>query len=269
MSYRNLSLGNINDKMNEFLSIKNFQADNIECVDLDTQNLIVNQQDVQNLYVKNLHVSLPSTEINVVDKISLQNVNQDNLENRFLVLDSINNEIKFRNVSSLPVNNPFNQELNSNDKVVFETVLSNQYEMKNVIKQTSNYRIRNVTIPEDVDTLLKDFEELNSSDRVKFDIENGIFYPDEGLYTITYSANITSIQPDATKIGMRIQDDLGETVYSNVQDVNGLFTNETRFGTSQFENLVWYFNPDRSYTFHCKLDFKEDVIILINISRIF
>ena len=70
MSYANLI--QLGEKPSQNLNIKSIVADTIDCVDLDADNIIVNQQDIQNLFVNNINAALPATEITMNDKVLCQ-----------------------------------------------------------------------------------------------------------------------------------------------------------------------------------------------------
>jgi hypothetical protein len=54
--------------------------------------------------------------------ITLSNVQIDNLQNKLLVLNSTTDEVEYRDVASLPVENPFDQNLNTTDSVEFQKI---------------------------------------------------------------------------------------------------------------------------------------------------
>ena len=54
--------------------------------------------------------------------ITLSNVQIDNLQNKLLVLNSTTFEVEYRDVSSLPVENPFDQNLNTTDTAEFQKI---------------------------------------------------------------------------------------------------------------------------------------------------
>jgi hypothetical protein len=54
--------------------------------------------------------------------ITLNNVQIDNSQNKLLVLNSTTDEVEYRDVSSLPVSNIFDQNLNTTDSVEFQKI---------------------------------------------------------------------------------------------------------------------------------------------------
>jgi len=62
------------------------------------------------------------------DNIVFNNILQDNTQNKLLVLDSVSNQVEFRDVSSLPGGggggNPFDQDLNTFDNPQFNSLTS-------------------------------------------------------------------------------------------------------------------------------------------------
>ena len=96
-----------------------------ECVNLPRENLF--EQDL-----------LPSSSVEFAD-ITLSNILQDDLQNKLLVLDSVSNKIEYRNVSSLPTGNPFNQNLNTTDNVTFNNVfVDNLLQVDQILENTLN-----------------------------------------------------------------------------------------------------------------------------------
>jgi hypothetical protein len=129
MSYGHFIQGQGSSKPSQDLNVNSLLADNIECVNLDVQNFIVNQQEVQQLFVKNIDAAFPETEITVgsdivisanIDAVSVSSgtlelnaLTLDNAATNFLVLDG--DEVKYRTESTLVTFPEFQQVVNSSN----------------------------------------------------------------------------------------------------------------------------------------------------------
>lgn len=158
-------------------------------------------------------------------------------------------------------------DLLNNDITSVSNITSEFYNTTNVNNKRSIYTISAKAIAMNTDTLLNNWTTVLSSSRVNVNPTTGVFAPVAGLYTLTYQASITTISV-ASKLGARLVDDLGNTVYESVIDSSNLFSAETGKDGSQFENLCGYFDGTRTYTIHCKINGNETMDFQAVISRI-
>lgn len=162
----------------------------------------------------------------------------------------------------------FDQSLDTTDSVTFDSItITNDYGLVNVNPQRSSYVIPSLAVSANTDTVLTNWDTVVSSSRVSVDPITGTFSPVAGLYSMTYQAVIATTA-NATRIGARLVDDLGNTTYLSVVETFDLFESETGWEGAQFENLVAYFDGTRTYQIHCKINGNETMTIQVEISRL-
>jgi hypothetical protein len=162
--------------------------------------------------------------------------------------------------------NPYDQDLTTTGDVTFTSVTADNYNITS-LDQSSRFVIPSRIIASNTDTELINWNTVTTSSRVNADALTGVFAPVAGLYTLTYQAFIES--PVGTiEMGVRIVDDLGNTIYASVVQSTDLFAPEIGAEAAQYENLTGYFDGIRTYTLHVKLNATETMNFGINISRI-
>ena len=110
---------------NDLILNPDFDVLNTEVLTIDNFGL-VNKTSKENLFV-NSNVTI--NNLTVETDTILNNVQQDDTEDKLLVLDSITNKVEYRDVSSLPPVPPYNQQLNSfNSPVEFGNITPTTHE---------------------------------------------------------------------------------------------------------------------------------------------
>jgi len=211
---------------------------------------------------QNLNVfSLTTSTLTFVD------INQDNTQDKLLVLNQDTDEVEFRNVSSLPGGNPFNQNLNTMDDVVFNGITTSTLTLDNIANRVCQYSITGKPIPGNIDTLLNNWTPVFNSAFINVDPIAGTFSPETGYYAMTYQAYILSPSV-SNEIGVRLVDANNNNIYVSTIETNDLMAPETNGEGTQYENLSFFFFTGTSYRLFVKINQTKTCNFGIQISRI-
>ncbi len=192
--------------------------------------------------------------------------------NRFILFNNANdgqNLYKSDEVGALK-KLEFDQQLDTTDDVEFNSVTTPSYNITNPNDQQAIYVKFPTAIPANTDGVLSNWttaQTSNPPNRVNVDPVTGIFTPETGLYSFIYQATITSMA-NVTNMGIRVVDELNNTIYESVIFTDDLFAPETGKEGSHYQSLVGYFIAGKSYTLHFKIGAPENVGFTCTISRI-
>lgn len=258
-------------------------------------------------------LNMGNNDINDVGTFRFQTTpNLDNTETRLLCLNTGDDVIEYREISSL---NPFNQTLNTTDNVTFNNItandlininrltiqeigglttgnilyfendgsavrvepgcqlqatdiISDMYRINNGNNHVASYSLTR-SLSSNTDTILTNWNVIQTSPYINVDPITGIFSPEEGIYSLLYN-HVSDHTFANAYIGARLTLLNGQTVYQSIQQSNDLFLAETGFEASQYESLTGFFDGINQYQIRAKMSANSAVSVFnVTIIRLF
>lgn len=95
---------------------------------------------------------------------------------------------------------------------------------------TAHYRITGLNTDGNTEYILTNWTTIKSGLDVNYDPVTGVFAPDNGVYSLILIATRLPGSGNETDVGMRIVDDLMQTVFVNSGEMNNVFSNLVNVG---------------------------------------
>lgn len=173
------------------------------------------------------------------------------------------------NISILSDLNMLNNNINDVNNINANDVLADMYRINNPNNHVASYSLTR-SLSSNTDTILTNWNVLQTSPYINVNPISGIFSPEQGIYCMTYN-HFSDHSGSTAYIGVRLTlFPSNQTVYSSIQDSNNLFQPETGFEASQYECLTGYFDGINQYRLNAKMNANSSVSVFnVTITRLF